>query len=255
MKNNYKELSFTNDFMFCRILENNPELCKEIAETILDVKIKEIIKVDKQHYVKSTPDSHGVRFDVYFEDDENTVYDIEMQTASNINIRKRSRYYQSMIDRRNLDKGVPYAKLKKSYIIFICTFDLFGKGLCKYTFQNFCEEDKSLALEDDAIRVFVNAMSKSENLSPGMADFIQYIASGNAEGSLSKKIENDLERARRNTEWEDAYMTLEDKMQEKYEEGIEVGKVEGKAEAISAIETAGVVSEEQIKKIKELLRQ
>ena len=56
MKKNYKDLTFTNNFMFCKILENNPDLCKELTETILDVKIREIVKLDQQHFIKSTPD-------------------------------------------------------------------------------------------------------------------------------------------------------------------------------------------------------
>lgn len=34
----YEKLTFTNSFMFCNILQKDPELCKEIVETLLDVK-------------------------------------------------------------------------------------------------------------------------------------------------------------------------------------------------------------------------
>ena len=37
---NYNELDFTNDFLFCKILENNEELCKELLELILGKKVK-----------------------------------------------------------------------------------------------------------------------------------------------------------------------------------------------------------------------
>ena len=221
MKKNYKDLTFTNNFMFCKILENNPDLCKELTETILDVKIREIVKLDQQHFIKSTPDGHGVRFDVYFEDDENTVYDIEMQTSDTRELRKRTRYYQSMIDRKILDQGKHYTNLKKSYIIFICTFDLFEEGLPKYTFRNTCDEDRNIELGDDAIKVFVNATSESDNMSPEMKDFIKYLASGDAEGPLSQKIDSNLERARRNPEWEDSYMTFEEWVEDERAEAIE----------------------------------
>ena len=36
----YNELDFTNDFLFCKILENNEELCKELLELILGKKVK-----------------------------------------------------------------------------------------------------------------------------------------------------------------------------------------------------------------------
>ena len=51
-----------------------------------------------------------------------------MQTVENRNIHKRTRYYQGMIDLNILEKGENYKSLKKSFVIFICTFDLFGRG-------------------------------------------------------------------------------------------------------------------------------
>ena len=35
MAKRYEELSFTDDFMFCKILELHPELCRELLELIL----------------------------------------------------------------------------------------------------------------------------------------------------------------------------------------------------------------------------
>lgn len=38
-------------------------------------------------------------------------------------------YYQGMIDLNILEKGEDYRNLKKSYVIYICTFDQYGKGV------------------------------------------------------------------------------------------------------------------------------
>lgn len=35
----YKELSFTDDFLFCNIMQNNPDICKELVELLLDRKL------------------------------------------------------------------------------------------------------------------------------------------------------------------------------------------------------------------------
>ena len=69
-----------------------------------------------------------------------------MQIANTNELPKRTRYYQSIIDLQLLDKGKHYKKLKQSYIIFICPFDLFGKGRHIYTFENTCKEDKDISL-------------------------------------------------------------------------------------------------------------
>ena len=35
----YEELNFTDDFMFCKILQENEDLCKELTELVLNRKI------------------------------------------------------------------------------------------------------------------------------------------------------------------------------------------------------------------------
>lgn len=42
--------------------------------------------------------------DIYVEDEEHTVYNLEMQSENTGNIPKRSRYYQSVIDLNLLEK-------------------------------------------------------------------------------------------------------------------------------------------------------
>lgn len=82
----YRELKFSDDFMFCKVLQNEPELCKELVELIIDRKIGRIITDESQQSIKITADGKGVRLDVYLEDDKDTVYDIEMQTANPSNL-------------------------------------------------------------------------------------------------------------------------------------------------------------------------
>ena len=91
MSKNYEELKFTDDFMFCKVLENNPNICKELLELFLDVKIKKVVCVSKQKPIEITSDGKGIRLDVYIEDDNNSIYDIEMQTVLKKDLPKRSR--------------------------------------------------------------------------------------------------------------------------------------------------------------------
>lgn len=58
-------------------------------------------------------------------------------------------YYQGMIDLNILEKGDNYKNLKRSFVIFVCTFDLFGEGRHIYTFENRCIQNLELSLGDD----------------------------------------------------------------------------------------------------------
>lgn len=100
--------------MFCMILTTRLDLCKELLELILDIKIRKVEIAEQQKNVDITYDGKGVRFDVYVDDAENTVYDIEMQTTRQKDLPKRTRYYQGMIDLNLIQKGMRYSELKNS---------------------------------------------------------------------------------------------------------------------------------------------
>ena len=39
LQKQYKELTFTDDFMFGKVLVNNPEICRRLLEVLLEIKI------------------------------------------------------------------------------------------------------------------------------------------------------------------------------------------------------------------------
>ena len=65
MAKKYEELTFNDDFMFCRILEEKPALCRELLELVLDHKVGELVSVNPQKPIEITANGKGVRFDVY----------------------------------------------------------------------------------------------------------------------------------------------------------------------------------------------
>ena len=82
MAKKYEELTFSDDFMFCKVLEDDPALCLELVELILDKKVGELASVNRQKPIEMTADGKGVRFDVYAEGNDGAIYDIEMQNSA-----------------------------------------------------------------------------------------------------------------------------------------------------------------------------
>ena len=77
MSKDYSMLTIADNFMFTKVFSYNEDLCKELIEIILGIKVKRLVKVEKESSVEITADNRGVRFDVWAEDDENTVYDVD----------------------------------------------------------------------------------------------------------------------------------------------------------------------------------
>ena len=80
-----------------------------------------------------------------------------------------------MIDLNSISKGAKYNDLRKSYVIFICMFDPFGKDLPIYTFRNKCVEEPKLELGDDTAKVFINPYGNAKRLSAGLKSFFDYL--------------------------------------------------------------------------------
>ena len=152
----WESLTFANNFLFCKILESEPDICRRILELLLHIKIERLEMTQSEQTIQVGLDSRSIRCDVYAKD-EKRVFDIEIQTTNRANLPKRSRYYQSMIDMDCLMHGEDYENLKESYVIFLCLGDVFGKGLPAYFFENICVQDGKTRLNDGAYKVFFNA--------------------------------------------------------------------------------------------------
>lgn len=91
------ELTFTDDFMFGTIMKN-PKICKEVIERLLHIAVGKIEYPSLQKTIAPFYESKGIRLDVYAADNER-IFDIEMQTSVPPALAKRTRYYQSLMDR------------------------------------------------------------------------------------------------------------------------------------------------------------
>ena len=204
----WESLRISNDFMFGKIMQD-AELCKELLQRILpDLEIDHIEYPEAQKSIRLDVDAKSVRLDVYVRDGKGTVYDIEMQVVDTKELPKRSRHYQSMIDLQLIDKGEHYKRLKPSYIIFICPFDLFEKGRHIYTFENICKKDNSVFLKDGAVKIFLNADSGQDDVSKELRAFLDYVAGKESADDFVQRLEKAVEQARKNREWRHGYMTL-----------------------------------------------
>ncbi len=254
-KKSYEELEFTDDFLFCKILEDDKDLCKDIIELILGEKVSNIEYLTKQKEIKVRSDGRGIRLDVYVEN-ENKVYDIEMQTVIKKNLPKRTRYYQSLIDSNIIDKNEDYSSLKETVIIFICLEDPFKADKSVYTFEYRCVEDLELKLGDQTKKLFLNASGNRENLSEGLAAFLDYLAGKKTQDSLTKRIEDKVTEAREAEKWKEEYRMIAlrdiDIRGEEHDQMVDVMKRLKAGEDIESILSDGV-DRETVDAVVELL--
>jgi len=127
-----------------------------------------IFKIEYPQYEKTIDirhDSKSIRLDVYVQDIEETIYNIEIQNLNTDNIPKRGRYYQGLIALDLIQRGCFYEELNKSIVIFICTFDYYKLNHCIYTFSNKCEEIDGLKYGDETTKIIINTFGSKGNVS------------------------------------------------------------------------------------------
>ena len=154
LEEKWQNATLANNFIFYKIMRHNPDVCKELLEILLEFPIEKI-EMSQEEEINIDFDSKGVRLDVYAKDASGLkVYNIEVQAADTKELPERSRYYQGVIDVDLLKSGQKYKDLKTSFVIFICVDDIFGKGLPKYTFENLCQKNPKVKLNDRAYKYF-----------------------------------------------------------------------------------------------------
>ena len=255
-------IPIVDDILFTTVISNE-EIARSLLEAILNITVTKITRIERESQRSEVSNLRGVRFDIYIEDDK-TAYDIEIQTSDNGDLPKRTRFYQVKNDIHMLRKGEKhFSKLKKSYIIFICTFHPFENSdtnECIYTFENICLiNNKIIKLKDDAYRVFVNSecdLNKIKN--NNLKAFIELIKDEfhtNTESPLTNKILNEMDRVKRNEGWRTNYMTQKERdldMMHKGEQEKCIQMVRGMLDNNININIISSISKLSIQEIKEI---
>lgn len=232
----WNKLTLRNNFMFRLVMEKQ-ELCKKLIECILGIKIKSISYMEHEKSFEANLKSKGIRLDLFVIDEDGVAYDIEMQMDNSYKefLGRRTRYYVSTMDNNALKKGERYSQLRKSYVIFICTFDPFGRGLAKYTFNAICNEDHSLVLDDGVTRVFINTEGDRHRISKELASLIGYISTGEVTDDYTKDLDEEVRALRNDDGRERDYMTYMQTIMEHEDMAYSQGITQGISQANKAM--------------------
>ena len=238
MAKRYEELTIADDFMFGKAM-GDKVLCHDVLERLLEEQVGELEDVQPQREFRYTSDGKPVRLDMYTRD-QKRIYDAEMQNLNHqsvekLELPKRSRFYQSTMDTDHLSRGKSYRELPEGRVLFLCTFDPFGLGYAKYSFENLCKEDGELCLKDGTEKIFYNCASDPEKVPENLRELYEYIRTGKVGGNLTRRMDEAVRRARENEEWRSEYMKELLHDDDIREEGRAEGRAEGEGILLSLI--------------------
>ena len=108
-----------------------------------------------------------------------------------------------------LDKGNMYRHLPESYILFICLFNLFGKGLPVFTFENTCREDRRFSLNEKCRKIFYNVNAWEKERNPERRVLLEYFFGAAPNDELTRAMDEQVSFTRNLRQWRKEHMTLE----------------------------------------------
>lgn len=246
-------MTLLDKFLFDEAMEDT-EVYEALLRIILgEEELRLLTSSQTEKELRTAPWLRSIRVDVYAMDAANTIYNTEMQKEWRGDLVKRTRYYQAIIDSSLLAPGeVDFNTIKNTTIIMIMPFDMFGKGRYIYTFEEVCQEDEDIRLNDGAKRVFVNTHGTNcDEVSSefiALMKYIEYNESANDKSDTS----SDLDKIIRRVEFIKASEEVGVRYMQRWEEEAiirqkarEEGREESLSRAIRSIMQSFKVSAEQ----------
>ena len=228
-----------SDFALFLSVMKNQEAHRCILSIIMGEPDLELVSVHVEEVVLNRSGKRAIRLDAAAVDTKKRRYSTEMQNDTRQDdIRKRSRYYQSLLDTPLLKSGreTRYRHLPPSVVTFITQEDIFGKDLAKYTFTEQCEEVPGLHLEDGTMKLFLNMTSK--NGDPILVSLLQYMKQtsiDNPEIQVKDErivaLDAVVQEVKQSEEWEAVKMSI-------LSIGIEKGRKEGEQRLVQFLQNA-----------------
>lgn len=221
-------LTFANDFVFGKVMENK-QICKEVLQRLLKIKISRLFYPKLQKELKPYFDRKSIRLDVFAADSKRN-FDVEMQIIDKGDLPQRMRYYQSLMDVDTLLKGHEYGELKESYVIFICLFDPFGKGLPVYEFSNLCEQDSQIKFDDKTRKVVYNVNAYKSEQDKKIHALLEYVKTKIPTDTFTIKLDNMVEEIKLSSKFRREYMIQNLALSDARRMGRTEGRREGRNE-------------------------
>lgn len=222
-----------SDFALFFSVMKNPVAYRNVLSIFMDEPDIELAEVKVEQVILNRVGKRAIRLDAWAKSVDERQFNMEMQNdTKNDDVRKRSRFYQGLLDTPILKSGkkTRYKQLPSTVIIFITQDDIFKRDLAKYTFTERCKELDDLDLEDGTTKIFLNLTSK--NGSKELISVLQYIKDTRIDNPdvvvkdpRILELDDIVQEVKASDEWESVKMNL-------LEFGIEKGMEQGKKDTL-----------------------
>ncbi len=272
-KKTLEEMDVMDDFLANAMVADEDvgeDFCRLLLGVLLQRQIGKLRINAQKSFQGILPGKRGIRMDVEIKEDSYdsasgvNLYDLEPHLKNRINIPKHNRFYQAVIDSKQLPSGEEdFDRLPNLFVVTVLNYDLFGKGYMKYCVHNCCEEVPDAPYDDGLTFLYFNTKgAKGGNeVIRSVLNYLQDSRKENVVNEETRKLHAMVEQVKKKPEVRLAYMRFDEVLywekKESHEQGHTEGKIEGQEEAyhsmiISFLQAHGALSEELRDKIESI---
>ena len=176
---------FSNVFM--KVVFRDPLACQHTLRILSGNPELKVVHVRTEHEIAKAI-FHDSRLDVLAEDQEEKLYNMELQRKEYLDHAKRVRFYNAMVDSEILEKGKDYSTLPELNVYYISETDIWKKKQTCYRVKKTISEEGE-AYRDGINITYINAEVDDQS---EVAQLMKYfkIADPNdsSQGDLSKRV-------------------------------------------------------------------
>ena len=204
-----------------------------ILSCILNREIGKLNVVTQKFLIADNPEVHGIRMDVYLDEEGGEIFDIEPDNnaASDMEeLLRRTRFYHAKLDGANFKSGDEYKAIRNVIVIFIMPYDPFGLNRMVYTVKNCCVEAPDMQYDDGNRTIYLYTGGTEGHPTEQLRQLLHYMENSVAENACTKELmelHKMVVAVKQDGEVGLAYMKsfeIEEKIRQ---EGIEKGRLEG----------------------------
>lgn len=140
---------------------------------------------------------------------------MEPNNITSVNLPRRSRYYQALIDVKLLDSGVDYDDLPDMWTIWILPYDPFGLNYMLYSVKNIVEEDNEIDYNDGVRKLFLYT-GGAKGGTDSLRALLQYIENSVAQNAVDddlRQLHSNVQRLKSRRDIGVKYMNMQEVME------------------------------------------
>lgn len=166
--------------------------CQHVLRIILHKSELVVVRVKSQYRISKLT-SHDAILDLFAEDSEGNLYNIEIQREDTVDHAKRMRFYCAMVDSESLFKGASYSELPRVTAVYISESDIWHGGRTVYEVKNSLEAvgmyGYKRPYQEERRIVYVNAeVDDGSEIAKLMSYFKRSDPYDMSQGALSKRV-------------------------------------------------------------------